>query len=318
MSKNNERPADKFEVKGLADIFGEDFTNSEDEVFVDAEKTVNNTINVNIEDLVPFKNHPFKVVDDKHMDELVQSVKENGVINPIIARPCPTGGFEIISGHRRTHAAKKAGLTYVPVVTVDLSDDDAAIIMVDSNIQREEILPSEKAYAYKIKMDAMNRKGQKSDEKVNSAKEIGEQTGDSERQVNRYIRLSYLIPELMNLVDGKVLSTFTVGLPLSYLTESEQKKVFAIYSEKAVAPTSAMAEALKKLSAEYKASDKELSNTEIESVLLQTAEKKKTAIKIDTKKVKKEFFSADTTVEEMEEVIYNLLTQWKNSKNNEM
>ena len=216
MSKD--RPANKFELKGIDDIFGKDFKNSDEDVFNEAdEHTSNDSMEVEIELLQPFKNHPFKVIDDEHMDELVNSIKENGVINPILCRPCATGGLEIISGHRRTHAAKKAGLTKIPAVIRDLSDDDASIIMVDSNIQREEILPSEKAYAYRIKMDAMNRKGQKSNEKINSAKEIGEQTGDSERQVNRYIRLSNLIPELMNLVDLKVLSTFTVGLPLSYL-----------------------------------------------------------------------------------------------------
>lgn len=316
MSKDNNRPASKFGLKGIDELFGADFQNSENEVFDEADHTTNDTMDVDIELLQPFKNHPFKVLDDEHMDELVKSIKENGVINPIIARPCPTGGLEIISGHRRTHAAKKAGLTKIPAVIKDFSDDDAAIIMVDSNIQREEILPSEKAYAYRIKMDAMNRKGQKSDEKINTAKEIGEQTGDSERQVNRYIRLSYLIPDLMNLVDLKVLSTFTVGLPLSYLKESEQKIVYDYYADNALAPSAAQAEALKKLSIDHNKSDTELSAEEVKNILFQTNEKKKTAIKIDTKKVKKEFFSADTTVEEMEEVIYNLLTQWKNSKNN--
>ena len=204
MSKD--RPANKFELKGIDDIFGKDFKNSDEDVFNEADEhtTSKDSMEVEIELLQPFKNHPFKVIDDEHMDELVNSIKENGVINPILCRPCATGGLEIISGHRRTHAAKKVGLTKIPAVIRDLSDDDASIIMVDSNIQREEILPSEKAYAYRIKMDAMNRKGQKSNEKINSAKEIGEQTGDSERQVNRYIRLSNLIPELMNLVDLKV------------------------------------------------------------------------------------------------------------------
>jgi ParB family chromosome partitioning protein len=315
MSKD--RPANKFELKGIDDIFGKDFKNSDEDVFNEAdEHTSNDSMEVEIELLQPFKNHPFKVIDDEHMDELVNSIKENGVINPILCRPCATGGLEIISGHRRTHAAKKAGLTKIPAVIRDLSDDDASIIMVDSNIQREEILPSEKAYAYRIKMDAMNRKGQKSNEKINSAKEIGEQTGDSERQVNRYIRLSNLIPELMNLVDLKVLSTFTVGLPLSYLQESEQKIVFDFYSDKALIPSAVQAEALKKLSAEHKQNKTELSVDEVESILFETKEKKKTAIKIDTKKVKKEFFSDDTSVEEMEEVIYKLLTQWKASKNN--
>lgn len=164
MSKD--RPANKFELKGIDDIFGKDFKNSDEDVFNEAdEHTSNDSMEVEIELLQPFKNHPFKVIDDEHMDELVNSIKENGVINPILCRPCATGGLEIISGHRRTHAAKKVGLTKIPAVIRDLSDDDASIIMVDSNIQREEILPSEKAYAYRIKMDAMNRKGQKSNEK---------------------------------------------------------------------------------------------------------------------------------------------------------
>lgn len=309
------RPAEKFKVKGVDEIFGSGFQNSENEVFDDAEQTSNNeSTEVDIELLQSFKNHPFKVLDNDEMTELINSIKENGVINPILVRPCETGGLEIISGHRRTHAAQKAGLTKIPAVIKDLSDEDAAIIMVDSNIQRETILPSEKAYAYRIKMDAMNRKGQKSDQKINSAKEIGEQTGDSERQVNRYIRLSNLIPELMNLVDLKVLSVFTVGLPLSYLKESEQILVYSFYADKALVPTSAQAEALKKLSNERKQADSDMSAEDIENILFQSTEKKKTKIKIDTKKVRKEFFSDDTTVEEMEKIIYQLLTNWKNNK----
>lgn len=312
----NERPADKFKVKGIDELFGEDFKNTEAEIIDEPGTSSNEPMEVEIELLQAFKNHPFKVMDDEKMDELVQSIEENGVINPILTRPIPTGGLEIISGHRRTHAALKAGLRKIPVVVRDLSDEDAAIIMVDSNIQREEILPSEKANAYRMKMDAMNRKGQKSGEKINSAKEIGEQTGDSERQVNRYIRLSYLIPDLMNLVDLKKMSTFTVGVPLAYLTEPEQVLVYKFYSEKAVVPSSAQAEALKKLSFEKKQNSSELANDDIENILLDRKEKKKTAIKIDTKKVKKEFFAEDTSIEEMEEVIYRLLTEWKNSKEN--
>lgn len=314
--KNNERPADKFKVKGINELFGEDFTNSEDEVLGSENTSSSEPTEVEIELLQSFKNHPFKVIDDEHMDELVKSIKENGVINPVIARPIPEGGLEIISGHRRTHAAKLAGLSKVPVVIKDLSDDDAAIIMVDSNIQREEILPSEKAYAFRIKMDAMNRKGQKSDIKVNSAKEIGEQTGDSERQVNRYIRLSYLIPEFMNLIDLKKISTFTVGLPIAYLKESEQIILYSFYADKALLPTSAQAESLKKLSSEKNKNGEELDYEDIKNIIFVEKEKKKTAIKIDTKKVKKEFFSEDTSVEEMEKVIYRLLSEWKNSKEN--
>lgn len=315
MNKNN-RPANKFQVKGIEELFGQDFKNSEEELIGTSKEPLHEAMEVEIELLQAFKNHPFKVLDDEKMDELVNSIRENGVINPILVRPYPTGGLEIIAGHRRTHAAKKAGLTKIPAVIKDMTDDDAAIIMVDSNIQREEILPSEKAYAYQLKMDAMNRKGQKSDEKVNSAKEIGEQTGDSERQVNRYIRLANLIPELMNLVDLKKMSTFTVGLPLAYLVESEQKILYSFYADKALIPSSAQAEALKTLSLEKSKLNSEMSAEDIENILFEKKEKKKTAIKIDTKKVKKEFFADDTTVEEMEEVIYRLLTEWKNSKEN--
>lgn len=312
----NDRPANKFQVKGIDELFGQDFKNSEEEIGDTSGMSSNEPMEVEIELLQAFKNHPFKVLDDEKMDELVKSIRENGVINPILVRPFPTGGLEIIAGHRRTHAAQKAGLTKIPAVIKNMTDDDAAIIMVDSNIQREEILPSEKAYAYRIKMDAMNRKGQKSDEKVNSAKEIGEQTGDSERQVNRYIRLANLIPELMNLVDLKKMSTFTVGLPLAYLAESEQKILYSFYEDKALIPSSAQAEALKTLSLEKGKLDSEMSAEDIENILFEKKEKKKTAIKIDTKKVKKEFFAEDTSIEEMEEVIYRLLTEWKNSKEN--
>lgn len=318
MKQDNERPASKFQVKGIEDLFGKDFSNGEDD-FLDSEpqKFSEETSEIDIELLQSFKNHPFKVLENEDMDKLVTSIEENGVINPILVRPCSTGGYEIISGHRRTHAATKAGLTKIPAIIKDLSDDDAAIIMVDSNIQREEILPSEKAYAYKIKMDAMNRKGQRSDIKVNSAKEIGEQTGDSERQVNRYVRLANLIPEIMNLVDLKKISTFTVGLPIAYLTEAEQIILYSFYADKALLPTAAQAEALKKLSAEKKKLNCEMMEADIESILFESKVKKRTNIKIDTKKIKKEFFSADTSVEEMEDVIYRLLVDWKNSKSNE-
>lgn len=307
---NQNKPVDKFKIKGVDEIFGSDFENTPDEEINNSEP-----MEVEIELLQEFRNHPFKVQDDDNMAELVNSIKENGIINPILVRKISTGGLEIIAGHRRTHAAKLAGLNKVPVVIRDLTDEDAAILMVDSNIQREEILPSEKAYAYRIKMDAMNRKGQKNDIKVNTAKEIGEKTGDSERQVNRYIKLSYLIPEIMNLVDQKKISTFTIGLPLAYLTEAEQIYLYTLYAEKALLPNAAQAEILKKLSAEKKLNGEELTPEEIEGIFVKKEEKKKNKIQLNTKKVK-EFFPEDTSVEDMEKVIYRLLTDWKNSKEN--
>lgn len=312
-SIKEERPAEKFGIKKVDELFGEGFDNSPLEIkeFSDMDIT-----RVSIDLLQDFKNHPFRVVDDVKMDELVESIKLNGILYPLLVRKIETGGLEVIAGHRRKHASMLAGLEEVPVIIKNISDEDAAIIMVDSNIQREDIFPSEKAKAYRIKMDAIKRKGQKLENKVNSAKEIGEGGGDSERQVNRYIRLSYLIPELLHLIDVKVISAFTVGVPLAYLNVNEQNNLYSIYKESGLTPNSSQAKLLKEMSAQMKEKNTELSIENIKSVLGSENAKTKTKLNIDVKKIK-DYFPEGTTVENMEEVIFNLLKSWNNKESGE-
>ena len=182
-----------------------------------------------IDELYPFKDHPFKVIDDEVMQRTVESIKQLGVTNPLIARPRPDGGYEIISGHRRQHAAQLARLKTLPVIVRDMSDDAAVLLMVDSNLQREQILPSERAFAYKMKLDALKRQGARSDltssqvgMKLQALDIVGQEAGDSRNQVHRFIRLTNLIPELLDMVDEKKIS-FNPAVELSYLDESQQR-----------------------------------------------------------------------------------------------
>ena len=188
---------------------------------------------INIGDIYPFKDHPFKVLDDEKMDELVSSIKTNGVLSPVLVRPRSEGGYEMISGHRRLHASKKAGLDSIPAIIKDLSDDEAAIAMVDSNVQREEILPSERAWSLKMKMDAMRHQGERTDlngscrteceKKGNkTAQIVGEAFGLRERQVQKYIRLTELISPLLNLVDERKLP-ITMAVDISYFSKEIQE-----------------------------------------------------------------------------------------------
>jgi len=181
-----------------------------------------------VDQLVPFKNHPFKVVDDEAMLRTVESVSQYGILSPLIARPMGDGSYELISGHRRKHAAELAGMTVVPVIVREMDDDAATILMVDSNLQRETILPSERAWAYRLKLEAMNHQGQRSDltsvqveQKLNARSQVAADTGKSEATVFRFIRLTYLIPELLEMVDQKQLA-FNPAVELSYLSEEQQ------------------------------------------------------------------------------------------------
>ena len=181
-----------------------------------------------IGELFPFKNHPFKVLDDESMQRTVESVEQYGVLSPLIARPRPEGGYEIISGHRRQHAAQLAGLAALPVIVRQMDDDAAVLLMVDSNLQRENILPSERAFAYKMKLEALKNQGARSDltsaqvgRKLETADIVGQETGDSRNQVRRFIRLTNLVPELLDMVDEKKIA-FNPAVELSYLDESQQ------------------------------------------------------------------------------------------------
>ena len=200
-----------------------------------------------ISELVPFKDHPFKVVDDEAMLRTMESIAQYGVLTPLIARPLEDGTYEIISGHRRVHAAQAAGLTEVPVIVRDMDDDAATVLMVDSNLQRENILPSERAFAYKMKLEAMKRQGERTDlqeqatstqvgRKLETAEMVGKEVGDSRNQVRRYIRLTYLIPEFLDLVDEKKIS-FNPAVELSYLKPTEQEMFLSVMEWSQNAPS---------------------------------------------------------------------------------
>lgn len=206
-------------------------------------------------ELHPFKNHPFKVIDDEAMLRIVESIAQFGVLSPAIARPRPEGGYELVSGHRRHHAAAQAGLDTMPVIVRDLDDDAAVCLMVDSNLQRESILPSERAFAYKMKLEAMKRQaGRPSKENscqvgthLRSDQVLGEQVGESARTVQRYIRLTYLIPELLEKVDNKEIA-FNPAVEISYLTEDEQRDFLEALDYSQAAPSLSQAQEIKRLS----------------------------------------------------------------------
>ena len=211
-------------------------------------------------ELVPFKDHPFKVVEDEAMLRTVESIAQFGVLTPLIARPTEDGRYEIISGHRRAHAAEAAGLAEVPVIVREMDDDAATVLMVDSNLQREMILPSERAFAYKMKLEALKHQGERSDlqaegtsrqvvDKLKAADVLGQNTGESGRQVQRYIRLTNLIPEVLDLVDQKKIS-FNPAVELSYLKPEEQEMFLEAMDYCQTAPSLSQAQRMKKLSQE--------------------------------------------------------------------
>ena len=237
---------------------------SYDDIFETDESRADNQLErvqkIPISELKPFQNHPFKVVDDEAMLRTTESIAQFGVLTPLIARPLEEGGYEIISGHRRVHAAEAAGLMEVPVIVRDMTDDEAVVLMVDSNLQRENILPSERAFAYKMKNEAMKRSaGRPSKENGGQVDHdflgrktvdlLGEQTGESAKQIQRYIRLTNLIPELLDMLDQKLIS-FNPAVELSYLTPDEQKNLLEAMDYTQAAPSLSQAQRLKKLSQE--------------------------------------------------------------------
>ena len=209
-----------------------------------------------LSDLHPFEGHPFKVLDDELMEQTVESIKQIGVVSPLIVRPDPEGGYEILSGHRRLHAAQLAGLETVPVIVKEMDDDAAIIFMVDSNLQRENILPSERAFSYKMKLEAMKHQGERGDltsaqvgPKSWAAQVVAEEAGDSKSQVKRFIRLTNLIPEILDMVDEKKIA-FNPAVELSYLKPSEQKEFLEAMDYAQASPSLSQAQRLKKLSQE--------------------------------------------------------------------
>ena len=264
-----------------------------------------------IEELFPFKEHPFKVLDDEAMQRTVESVAQYGVLAPLIARPRPEGGYEIISGHRRQHAAELAGLDTLPVIVREMTDDAAVILMVDSNLQRENILPSERAFAYKMKLEALKNQGARSDltscqvgTKFRADESLAEDTGGSARNVQRFIRLTNLIPELLDLVDEKKIS-FNPAVELSYLDEAQQRDFLQAMDETQNAPSLSQAQRMKKLTQEGKFT------YEAAFAIMGEAKKDeldKVVIKNDTLK---KYFPRSYTPRQMEDVIIKLLEQWQ-------
>lgn len=255
---------------------------------------------LSLNDLHPFKDHPFRVLDDDKMQETVDSILEHGVLVPGIARKRAEGGYEIIAGHRRKRASELAGKTEMPFLIRDYSDDEAIIIMVDSNLQREDILPSEKAFAYKMKCEALKHQGKRTG--LNTYDLIGENAGDNGRTVQRYIRLTELMKELLDLVDQKQLG-FIAAAELSFLKKEEQEQVYRLIVETKRKPNSDQAERLKKSSqgGKFDISILEGSNK---------AQKKRGYLKLKTK-WRNEFFKETDTDEQIEKIIYELLCQWK-------
>ena len=272
---------------------------------------------ISILDLVPFENHPFKVVDDEAMLRTTESIAQYGVLTPIIARPLEDGGYEIISGHRRVHAAEAAGLDEVPVIVRDMTDDEATVLMVDSNLQRESILPSERAFAYKMKLEAMKHQGERGDltsgqvgQKLTGAVSrdlLAEQAGESSRQVQRFIRLTNLIPDLLELVDQKQIS-FNPAVELSYLKPEEQEIFMEAMDMAQTAPSLSQAQRMKKLSQEGTCTlvamceiMNEVKKGELDHVTIRND-------------VLRKYFPKSYTPKQMEDTIIRLLEQWQRKK----
>ena len=267
-----------------------------------------------IGELFPFKNHPFKVLEDESMQRTVESVEQYGVLSPLIARPRPEGGYEIISGHRRQHAAQLAGLDALPVIVRQMDDDAAVLLMVDSNLQRENILPSERAFAYKMKLEALKNQGARSDltcgqfgHKLNGAKArdiVADESGDNARNVQRFIRLTSLIPELLDMVDEKKIA-FNPAVELSYLDESQQRDFLEAMNDTQNAPSLSQAQRLKRLAQE--------GHFSYDVAFAVMGEEKKdeldkVVIKNDTLR---KYFPRSYTPKQMEDTIIKLLDQWQ-------
>lgn len=283
-----------------------------------AESQLERVQNIPVRELIPFKNHPFKVLDDEAMLRTTESIAEYGVLTPLIARPLDNGGYEIISGHRRAHAAELAGLSEVPVLVRDMDDDAATVLMVDSNLQRENILPSERAFAYKMKMEAIKHKAGRpsKDNSVQigpnswSAQVIAEEAGQSKSQVKRYIRLTNLVPDLLDLVDCKQIS-FNPAVELSYLSPEEQETFLQAMDEVQAAPSLSQAQRLKKLAQEgnftmdaAREIMNEVKKGDLERVTFRNEQLRR-------------YFPRSYTAQQMQDTIIKLLDQWQKKKSRE-
>ena len=291
-------------LKGLDDLFSTEEKRQEEQW--------EQVQQIPIDALHPFTNHPFKVLDDEAMTRTVESIAQYGVLAPLIARPCPDGdGYEIISGHRRQYAAKLAGLDTLPVIVRNMDDDAAVLLMVDSNLQRENILPSERAFAYKMKLEALKNQGARSDltsaqigPKLTAAEKVAEEANDTKSQVKRFIRLTCLIPELLDMVDEKKIA-FNPAVELSYLDEAQQRDFLEAMNDTQNAPSLSQAQRLKKLVQE--------GHFSYDVAFAVMGEEKKdeldkVVIKNDTLR---KYFPRSYTPKQMEDTIIKLLEQWQ-------
>ena len=297
-------------LKGLDDLFSTEENRQEEQR--------EQVQQIPIDELHPFTNHPFKVLDDEAMTRTVESIAQYGVLAPLIARPRPEGGYEIISGHRRQHAAQLAGLDALPVIVRQMDDDAAVLLMVDSNLQRENILPSERAFAYKMKLDAIKNQGARSDltstqvaQKL-SVEKVGDDAGVSKDTIRRFIRLTNLVPELLDMVDEKKIS-FNPAVELSYLDESQQRAFLEAMNDTQNAPSLSQAQHLKKM-----AQQGEFSYEKAFDVMGQEKKSEKDTVTIKNETLRK-YFPRSYTPKQMEEKIIQLLDAWqkKQQRSNE-
>lgn len=297
--KENKRPGQQLKGLHVQDLLG-----------ISGEESA---MEIELRLIHPFKNHPFKVVDDDKMQELVDSVKLNGVLSPVLIREVGRGQYEMISGHRRMHAAQLAGLETIPAIIRELSDDEATIIMVDSNIQREELLPSEKAFAFKMRMDAMRHQGATCGHDVQKLTQqiVGEASGFSGRQVTRYIRLTELIPDLLEMVDSKRI-TFVAGVEISYIDQTVQKWLCEYIHDNGVIKPEQIA-ALRKRLEEGMINQSQMIMILNESLKGRLPSRR---VALSEKKLNK-YFPASYSSEDMESVIIALLEGWKQSHGGE-
>ena len=265
-------------------------------------------------ELHPFTNHPFKVLDDESMQRTVESIEQYGVLSPLIARPRPEGGYEIISGHRRQHAAQLAGLDTLPVIVRQMDDNAAVLLMVDSNIQRENILPSERAFAYKMKLEALKKQGARSDltsdqvgQKLWSVEQVANDAGESKTQIQRFIRLTNLIPELLDMVDEKKIA-FNPAVELSYLDEAQQRDFLEAMQDTQNAPSLSQAQRLKKLALEGHFS------YDVAFAVMGEAKKDELDKVVIKNETLRKYFPRSYTPKQMEDTIIKLLEQWQRKR----
>ena len=295
------RPGQKIKLKSVEELLG--VVNEE------------SAMDIEIEKIRPFRNHPFKVLDDEKMQDLIESIRTNGILSPVLIRPVGNDRYEMVSGHRRMHAAQMLGLERVPAIIREMTDDEATVKMVDSNIQREELLPSEKAFAYKMKMDAMRRQGTRTDltsaqndQKLTgptSRSVLAEQFGVSGAQVSRYIRLTELLPELLDLVDKKRLQ-FTVAVEISYIDSEVQKWIYEYIRENGQVRLNQITALRTQMQMGA------ISQSKMISVLNDSLPGRLPSNKLTfTDKKLRQYFSQEYTITQMREVIEDLLAEWK-------